>query len=78
KAVEPDNAELAAYTRACEQRRAQNLPTLPGTIAQERLINPFLRTRAPAVIRAAQAFNGADPSDETAVFAAIRQWKNEF
>jgi hydroxyacylglutathione hydrolase len=30
------------------------------------------------VVRAAQAFNGADPGDETAVFAAIRQWKNEF
>ncbi len=77
-AVEPANAELASYTRACEQRRAQSQPTLPSTIAQERLINPFLRTRDPAVIRAAQAFNGADPSDETAVFAAIRQWKNEF
>jgi hydroxyacylglutathione hydrolase len=78
KAVEPANAQLAAYTVACEQRRAQNQPTLPSTIGQERLINPFLRTRDPAVIRAAQAFNGADPSDEAAVFAAIRQWKNEF
>jgi hydroxyacylglutathione hydrolase len=78
KAVEPANAELAQYTQTCEQRRAQQQPTLPSTIAQERLINPFLRTRQPAVIRAAQAFNGADPSDETAVFAAIRQWKNDF
>jgi len=29
-------------------------------------------------VRAAQAYNGADAGDEVAVFAAIRQWKNEF
>ncbi len=53
------------------------IPTFPATLATERQINPFLRTRESAVIRAAQAFNGADPSDEAAVFGAIRQWKNE-
>ena len=47
------------------------------TLAQERLINPFLRTREDTVIRAAQAFD-ATASGDTGVFAAIRQWKNEF
>ncbi|MBL0419813.1 hydroxyacylglutathione hydrolase [Ramlibacter sp. AW1] len=77
-AVEPDNAELQRYARACEAQRARGEPTLPSTIGQERQINPFLRTREPAVARAAQAYNGVDPSDEIGVFAAIRQWKNDY
>jgi hydroxyacylglutathione hydrolase len=77
-AVEPGNADLVNYLRRCEEQRAKNLPTLPSTIALEQQINPFLRTRQPAVMQAARAFNGAGPEDEAGVFAAIRQWKNEF
>lgn len=76
--VEPGNADLLQYRERCEDLRARNLPTLPSTIGQEKRINPFLRTRLPAVAQAAQAFDGARPEDEVAVFAAIRQWKNEF
>jgi hydroxyacylglutathione hydrolase len=78
RAVEPANADLAAYQQHCEQLRAAGTPTLPSTIGQERRINPFLRTRTPAVRQAAQAFNGAPAEDDVAVFAAIRQWKNDF
>jgi hydroxyacylglutathione hydrolase len=77
-AVEPGNDELVHYTQRCEKLRAQGLPTLHSSIGQEKMINPFLRAKEPAVARAAHAFNGADPADEVAVFAAIRQWKNEF
>jgi hydroxyacylglutathione hydrolase len=76
RAVEPANAPLA-YEAHCKALRAAGQPTLPSTLAQERLINPFLRTRQDTVIRAAQAFDAA-ASGETGVFAAIRQWKNEF
>ena len=78
RAVEPGNDNLIPYLSHCEALRSQHRPTLPSTIGQERQINPFLRTREPEVVRAAQAFNGADPGDEAEVFAAIRQWKNEF
>jgi len=78
RAVEPDNLALQAYQQSCEALRARQAPTLPSSLALEKQINPFLRTREPAVVRAAQAYNGADPRDEVAVFAAIRQWKNEF
>ena len=44
----------------------------------EREVNPFLRTRVAAVAQAAHAYNAADMNDEVAVFAALRQWKNEF
>jgi hydroxyacylglutathione hydrolase len=78
KAVEPGNDELALYIADCERLRAQGLPTLPSSIGQEARINPFLRAGEPAVKQAAEGYNGADPGDEVAVFAAIRQWKNEF
>ncbi len=76
-AVEPGNQALADYTRQCERRRAQGLPTLPSDIGTERAINPFLRSRQPAV---AQAVRAHTPSaqDEVAVFAALREWKNTF
>jgi len=77
-AVEPGNTELIHYQRHCEALRAQGRPTLPATLAQERRINPFLRARVAAVAHAAHAFNGADERDAVAVFAALRQWKNEY
>jgi hydroxyacylglutathione hydrolase len=76
-AVEPGNADLVAYQAHCAQLREAGQPTLPTSIAQERLINPFLRTRQAAVIAAARHFDTA-AHDETSVFAALRQWKNQF
>jgi len=78
RAVEPGNLELINYSQRCEELRAQNLPTLPSTIDQEKRINPFLRTRLAAVTQAARGFDAATPEDDAAVFAAIRQWKNVF
>ena len=78
RAVEPGNAELINYSQRCEELRQRDLPTLPSTIAQEKQINPFLRTRLPGVAQAARAFDAATPEDDVAVFAAIRQWKNQF
>jgi hydroxyacylglutathione hydrolase len=76
-AVEPHNEDLAAYTRRCQALREQGIPTLPSTIGQERLVNPFLRCAEPAVIASARA-HGAATDDGTDVFAALRQWKNDF
>ncbi len=77
RAVEPDNAALQQYSRQCEALRARQQPTLPSTIALERDINPFLRSRQPAVRQAVQAHAPA-AGDDTAVFAALREWKNQF
>ena len=41
-------------------------------------INPFLRVRQPAVAQSAHRHGGANEGDEVAVFATLRQWKNEF
>lgn len=83
-AVEPDNTALALYNAQCVALRANDRPTLPSSIAQELQINPFLRTRQRSIIEAAGRFdttvasNAVDSSSETAVFAAIREWKNQF
>lgn len=76
-AVEPDNAELAAYQARCLSKRSAGAPTLPSSIRQELLINPFLRTREVGIVAAAQRFDASADGD-IAVFAAIRQWKNQF
>jgi len=76
-AVEPDNRALIGYHARCAALRANGEPTLPTSIAQELLINPFLRTRQATVMAAAQRFDPAAHDDNT-VFAAIRQWKNQF
>lgn len=77
-AVEPGNAELINYQQRCEELRARDLPTLPTSIGKEKQINPFLRTRLPGVVRGARAHDAATPPDEVAVFATLRNWKNQF
>jgi hydroxyacylglutathione hydrolase len=76
RAVEPANAALQRYTQRCEALRAQQQPTLPSTLAVERDINPFLRSREPAIVQAVQP--RAQAHDEAGIFAALRLWKNEF
>lgn len=72
-AVEPENRDIQAALTA-----AHNTPTLPVTLAHERRINPFLRTRIAAVQNSASAFSGSLNNSEEAVFTALREWKNQF
>ncbi len=76
-AVEPGNHELALYTAWCQAQRERREPTLPSSIGQEKQINPFLRTAAPSVQHAAQAFD-AGATTEATVLGALRTWKNQF
>ena len=75
--VDPGNEALVHYTTTARSLRAAQQPTLPSTLGLERQINPFLRTRQAALIQAAQGFD-ASAHDEVGIFAALRQWKNEF
>lgn len=76
QAVEPDNPYVKARLHWCETRQAAGEPTLPSTIATELKINPFLRSRRPAVRKAIAQRGPAD--DDVAAFAALRAWKNEY
>ncbi|NMM04951.1 hydroxyacylglutathione hydrolase C-terminal domain-containing protein [Polaromonas sp.] len=46
-------------------------------IAQNLLVNPFLRTRQASIMEVARRFD-ASTHDDNIVFAAIRHWKNQF
>jgi hydroxyacylglutathione hydrolase len=75
--VEPANTELQHYLAHCQLLRAKDLPTLPSSMAQERNINPFLRSRLATVI-AAVTQHDATMAQRDGVFAALRQWKNDY
>ena len=76
--VEPDNEDILAFIRRSKRLLAAGLPTVPSTIADERRINPFLRTSFPSV-RAAVSLSAAQTSDTDAtVFATLRRWKDDF
>jgi hydroxyacylglutathione hydrolase len=78
-AVEPGNAALQARVRTDTATRERGQPTVPSTIGLERATNPFLRYREPEIaaqLRAAGKLHGGEPP--VAVFAALREWKNNF
>jgi len=77
--VEPTSLAVAQRTTAVQRRRAEGMTSTPSSLADERATNPFLRTGEPAVVATAQAFDASiDPSDGSAVFGALRRWKDVF
>jgi len=77
-AVEPDNNDIQLTIQRCKQLREQNKPTLPTSIAEEKKINPFMRTQHESVVHAAGLFSAKKPHSAVEVLAAIREWKNQF
>lgn len=70
--VEPDNqAAIAALAVATET------PTLPVTLAHEKAINPFFRLHSEQ-IQQQVAMQGMSIVNDGAVFASLRQLKNQF
>ena len=78
RAVEPDNAALAAREARCQALREAGTPTVPSTIAEERATNPFVRCDEPAVRATAERIEAGAGASTTATFAVIRAWKNRF
>jgi len=90
-AVEPNNQALQARVAKVAALRAAGLPSVPLILAEEKATNPFLRCHEVAVVEAGlqhaascllghAAQQGADIEDrsKTAIFAAIRSWRNTF
>jgi hydroxyacylglutathione hydrolase len=76
-AVEPGNQALQRKTQAVERLRARGKCTLPGLLEEELAVNPFMRSRAEAVIQAARI---RDPKAAAgaATLAVIRSWKDQW
>ncbi len=78
RTVDPDNRRLPELEIKMQALRAQDRPTLPSTIGQEKATNPFLRVTEPALVRSASARAAKALSDPVRVLAEIRDWKNNF
>lgn len=76
-AVEPESTALQERVRRVAALRAAGLPSVPSTLAEEKATNPFLRCTDPVVVAAGLQHAAVDAS-KTAVFAAIRGWRNVF
>jgi hydroxyacylglutathione hydrolase len=71
--VEPDNAALQARAAEVTKLRAENKPTVPVTLGEEKRANVFLRADD-AAVAAKLHMKGADPA---AVFGELRERKNK-
>ncbi len=77
--VEPGNRDLQQRARSAAALREHGQPTLPSTIELELATNPFMRSDAPDVRKAAVARAGVTAgADRVRTFAAIRNWKDDF
>ena len=76
--VEPDNQDIKKRIESCKKLRAAGIPTVPGTLLTEKHTNPFLRSSEASVISAARRHTGQDLNKSVDVFAAIRNWKDNF
>ncbi|VDP34750.1 unnamed protein product [Echinostoma caproni] len=70
--VEPNNATMKQRLDEMQRLRAANTPTVPGTIAEELLTNPFMRVTEASVLAHAKT---QDPIEAMRV---IRQEKDRF
>lgn len=78
QAVEPANENVVSRLQKIEQMRANGRPSLPSTLAEEKLSNPFLRCDEQSVIQAVQQYSGQQLSNASEVFRAMRSWKDQF
>lgn len=73
-ALEPANPQLISLSQRVADLRAAGTPTIPTTLAQERMTNPFLRAPNPDMKAAIGMANAPDVD----VFAEIRARKDKF
>ncbi|AJR07675.1 hydroxyacylglutathione hydrolase [Photobacterium gaetbulicola] len=74
--AEQDNPHLQRYREEVSRMRAQGISTIPSTLKQEKLINPFLRCDQPSIKKSVA--NKAVNESDVETFAALRRWKDEF
>ena len=77
-AVDPDNEALQRRQIETAKKRADGLPTVPFSLADEWACNPFFRLSEPTVKAAAKNWAGRELPDDEAVFTALRRWKDSF
>ena len=72
--VEPDNSHKQQKMIEVQKLRAENKPTVPSTIEQERATNPFFRADSISVQKAL----GLEGQSPVSVFTELRKRKDSF
>lgn len=78
KEVEPDNVFIQNKIENVRQLLADEQPTLPSLLREEKNINPFLRCQENTVIQAVQKKTQTSLTKPEEIFKGLREWKNHF
>ncbi len=77
-AVEPQNSQLQQRLTDVKALRSRDEATIPSTIGLEKETNPFLRSHKELVAEAVSEHVAQQLTNPVQVFAATRQWKDNF
>jgi hydroxyacylglutathione hydrolase len=72
--IEPDNEDLQQRISEVQDLRSKQQPTVPASLHQEKLTNPFLRADSPQL----QQSIGMENTDPLNVFTYLREQKDHF
>lgn len=76
--VEPNNPAIQDRVDEVARLRRDGRPTVPSSLALEKMTNPFLRVRAAGLREAILRHVGAGSMTDVDAFAALRRWKDDF
>lgn len=77
--VEPNNLDIKRRLADVKARLAKKLPTVPSTIALEKLTNPFLRCEENSIRESVKKIHYKKTlNNPIAVLEALRVWKDQF
>ncbi len=76
--VLPEDTELKLFMDHVNNKRSQDIITLPSTLSQEKQLNPFLRLSDPMLLNSLQKHSSRPITSEVDAFAVLRQWKDHF
>ena len=76
--VDPANQTIGKRATQVSEMRREDRPSAPSTLKEEFDTNPFLRIEDSAIIEQLEKEGRLDSSDRVAVFAALREQRNNF
>jgi hydroxyacylglutathione hydrolase len=76
--MEPTNLAIQEKAQRVTALRARGEPTVPSTIGEERLTNPFLRVKSPEILSRVADELAGDAHDPAAVLGAVCRAKEQY
>ncbi len=76
--IEPFNQNIIEKINKINEVRKRAKPSLPGTIGEELLINPFMRCHIEEVKKKAENYAKLDLLQGHEIFGVLRKWKDNF